>query len=278
MPIDVNHLRQWIGREEQSTERLSVGLANRFQATFDRSPTLAAGEVAPQLVHFCLNQSPTPTGELGADGHPEKGGFLPPVPLPRRMWASGALQFHGPVLVEEMIGRHSVIEDVKVKEGRSGTLCFVVVRHETYSGDRHAITERQTIVYRDASSGPSPSSKPDPAPAGEHSLPVKIGTPMLFRYSALTFNAHRIHYDLPYARDEENYPGLVVHGPLQATMLIHFAAQLHGAPVKRFQFRSVSALFDTEDFSLNATMSDGAMKLWSCVQGGPVATEAVAEW
>lgn len=280
--IDIDYLRQWIGREERASETVIPSLVARFNATFDHEYDLSA-EVAPLMLHLCLAQPAAPTTKLGPDGHPARGSFLPPVPLPRRMWAGGALEFHGDIRVGETVTRRSIIRNVAAKAGKTGLLCFVTVDHEVTSDGRAALVERQDIVYRGAGPVQLPDaakleSPPAPAPKGKHCRMVTPSSSLLFRYSALTFNGHRIHYDTPYARDVEGYPGLIVHGPLQSTMLAHFAESIRGRRPARFSFRSLTPLFDTADFILNATPEGEALKLWTARGGGPVAMEARAEW
>lgn len=281
--LDVEHLRSWIGREDVATDLVSADLARKFRATLDLPEgDLAIGTPAPRLLHWCLAQPAATTASLGEDGHPRRGGFLPPVPLPRRMWAGGVLTFHGELTIGDTIRRCSRIADVVVKEGRSGVLCFVTVTHEIDVAGRGVISEIQDIVYRDLDP-PSPADAPPPkppaaAPEGAHRYRVESSPPQLFRYSALTFNGHRIHYDQPYATQVEGYPGLVVHGPLQATLLYNLASELKGAPPARFTFRGQSPLFDTEPFFLNADVSEGVVKLWTARAGGPPGMSAEARW
>lgn len=277
--IDLDHLRGWIGREEQGAELLTPAITARFNATFDLEGAVENGSVAPALIHLCLAPPAAPTARLGPDGHPARGGFLPPVPLPRRMWAGGSMVFHDAIRVGETVSRRSVIRDVTVKEGRSGTLCFVTVEHRIESDTRLVIEERQDIVYRDAApADASTATNPPPAPQGRHQRWIEPSPPLLFRYSALTFNGHRIHYDNPYARGEEGYPGLIVHGPLQATLLMQFAEDLHGARPRRFEFRNLSPLFDTAPFRLNAEADGDGMRLWTASAEGPVAMEGRVTW
>ncbi|MFT6533771.1 MAG: 3-methylfumaryl-CoA hydratase [Limimaricola cinnabarinus] len=278
MDLDIDHLRGWIGREEVQAELLTGALVQRFKATFDRSSPIDDGAEAPLMIHLCLGQPAAPTAELGPDGHPERGGFLPPVPLPHRMWAGGALEFHAPIRIGEAVRRRSVIEDVALKEGRSGPLCFVTVTHHVESGGRRALTERQDIVYRMAQATTPEAPSAPAAPEGHHCRPIRSTPTLLFRYSALTFNGHRIHYDGAYARQEEGYPGLVVHGPMQATMLVQLAQEIRGAPPAGFEFRSLSPLFDTHDFTLNAEDEGDALRLWTARDAGPLAMEARARW
>ena len=287
--IDEAHLRQWIGREEVAEDVLTESLAARFQATLALPGEAArTGQVAPRLIHFCLCQPAVPTDELGEDGHPAlTGEFLPPVPLPRRMWAASEIEFSGDVRVGEDVRRRSRIADVAVKHGRSGTLCFVNVEHEISTGGKVVVFDRQSIVYREATPAPVPGSPPPelpranpPAPAGEVSAIVDATSALLFRYSAITFNSHRIHYDLPYATGEEGYPALVVQGPLQATLLLHFAARCReGRPPDRFAFRAQSPLFAPGQVELHCGADgNGELSLWTCRPGGPVAMSATAVW
>jgi 3-methylfumaryl-CoA hydratase len=277
MDLDIERLKTWIGREETKSELVSPTLAERFNATFDRSADASNGAVAPLLIHLCLAPPAAPTSSLGPDGHPARGGFLPPVPLPRRMWAGGAFRFRGDIRIGETVTRRSRIAEVAVKHGRSGALCFVTVEHVIESAAKPVILERQDIVYRDASS-PGAPKPPQPAPQGRHREIVQPSPALLFRYSALTFNGHRIHYDVPYVREVENYPGLIVHGPLQATLLAHFAETIRGKRPSSFDFRSLSLLFDDADFTINATEDGEDLKLWTSYQNGPVAMEARAQW
>lgn len=279
MTIDLDHLRTWIGRSAESSEMLTPGLVRRFNATFDRTSPLDTGAEAPLLIHLCLGQSTTPTAGLAADGHATRGDFMPPVPLPRRMWAGGAFDFQSAPLIGETVTRTSEILDVFAKEGRSGLLCFVAVEHRITAGGRMVLTERQDLVYREAVSAPA-AEPPTPAaaPQGESTRVIAADAPYLFRYSALTFNSHRIHYDVDYARDVEGYPGLVVHGPLQATLLVQYAADLAGKPPSRFAFRSMAPIFDTAAFTINAKPEGTSMHLWTAQADGPVAMEARADW
>ncbi len=275
--LDIDHLRQWIGREEVCSELLTTALVERFAATFDRVDKIADGQPAPALIHLCLAPPAAPTSRLGLDGHPARGGFLPPVPLPRRMWAGGTFTFQDEILVGETVTRRSTISDVVVKEGRTGPLCFVTVDHRIESGGRLALDERQDIVYRGVDV-PGAKKTAEPAPKGPHQVRIFPSPALLFRYSALTFNGHRIHYDAPYVREMEGYPGLIVHGPMQATMLVQLAEKIRGRRPARFGFRSLSPLFDDAAFTLNAVEDNEGLKLWSARAGGPVAMEAQARW
>lgn len=281
---DLDALRAWVGREETAHDTLTASLVARFHAALDLpGEPPREGDVAPGLIHFCLCLPAVATSGLGADGHPRTGGFLPPVPLPRRMWAGSEITFDGALRVGDAVSRLSRVADVAWKEGRTGALCFVTVDHRFSSSGRELITERQTIVYRGLAAAGAAEAAP-PALAAETSEPaaatIAITPPLLMRYSALTFNAHRIHYDLPYATGEEGYAGLVVHGPLQATLLLHHAARQHGGRVpERFSFRSAAPLFAHDALELHHRRPEpGRMELWTSRPGGPAAMRAEAGW
>ncbi len=280
--FDLEHLRSWIGTKEIAREQLTRSLVARFNATFDRKSSLNDGDAAPALIHFCLAQPAVPTARLGQDGHPERGGFLPPVPLPRRMWAGSSIEFHAPLPIGSMIERRSVIEDVTLKTGKSGILCFVKVEHKILSDGAIALVEKQDIVHRampDVQEPKKPSAPhSDNGQIASHSREMNVSTPLLFRYSALTFNAHRIHYDKPYAMGEEGYPDLIVHGPLQATMLCLYATDLRKEPMKAFRFRSTAPLYGPCDVSLNADTVADEMGLWTMGQNGQTGMQATARW
>lgn len=275
--IDLDHLRQWIGREDVVSDLVPPSLADRFRATFNLEAAPArVGEAAPEMIHLCLALPAAPTAALGPDGHPARGGFLPPVPLPRRMWAGGAVSFHAPIRLGGTVTRRSVIRDVTVKEGRTGILCFVTVDHRIDCDGTLAVEERHDIVYRGTDS--APGKRPPPAAPGTWREVVRPDAALLFRYSALTFNGHRIHYDAPYATGTEGYPGLIVHGPMQATMLVQLATRLRGAAPRRFEFRSLSPLFDIAEFTLNAAEEGSGLRLWTAYADGPLAMEGIATW
>lgn len=276
--MDIDTLQGWIGREQAESETLSPTRARQFNATFDRTSGTVEGDEAPLLIHLCLTQPIAPMSELGRDGHPALGGFLPPVPLPRRMWAGGRFDFFTPIRIGDVIERRSTIADVQLKTGRSGALCFVTVNHDIHANGRRALSERQDIVYRDVPSSTAPAARAEPAPPGTHSKAIDPHPSLLFRYSALTFNGHRIHYDRTFCTETEGYPGLVVHGPMQATMLCQYAADIRGSTPSQFTFRSVSPLFDDAAFTLNAMDDGDALKLWTARDGGPVAMQAKASW
>lgn len=274
--MDIANLRQWIGREEMATENVSIELVRRFEATFDRAVDPQPGDPAPLLIHFCVAPSAQPQQSLGRDGHPAKGGFLPPVPLPRRMWAGGGFTFHEDVRVGDTMTRRSIIRDVVAKKGRTGPLCFVAVEHQITARGRSLLTERQNIVFRGEAHEVALQPAAETAPQGEHKRRFTPTSTLLFRYSALTFNGHRIHYDAPYAREVEGYPGLVVHGPLLATVLCEFAVDLAGWRPRSFTFRSLATLFVDAEIQLHAAADPKGLRLWAARPQGPVAMEASA--
>jgi len=252
-------------------------LVAEYEATL--APTLAkvpAG-TAPLALHWCLAPPITPLAAIGADGHAAKGEFLPPVPLPRRMWAGGRVSTHAPLLVGETVQRRSVIADVAVKQGRTGTLCFVSVDHEYATPRGVALTERHDIVYREAVDNAA-AAKPEPSPEPrEADLTWQIeATPtLLFRYSAMTFNGHRIHYDQPYVTGVEGYPGLVVHGPMQASLMFNLAAELGGTVPTDFRYRGLSPLFSGQRFLVRAVRRpDGGIRCWTENAAGRICMEA----
>lgn len=279
---DLAELRGWIGRQETAEEQLTPTLAAKFHHMLELSGEAAEdGETAPRLIHICLCQPIASTSMLGSDGHIARGGFLPPVPLPRRMWAASEMHFFGDLTIGETVRRQSRIADVAFKTGGTGSLCFVTVDHRIEADGVLRVTDRQTIVYRDdPAPGGAGAANGGPAPKGASQRVLPATPTLLFRYSALTFNTHRIHYDRPYAVEQEGYPGLVVQGPLQATLLFHFAASVAGgAPPDRFSFRSLSPVFDFDDIRLVAGARNGdRMDLWTARSDGPFAMRAEAAW
>ena len=245
----VNDWSAWVGREEQRSDVISEGLAARWLATFDRAAP--DGGTLPQGLHWCLCLPDAATAALGPDGHPLRddspASFLPPLPQPRRMWASSTVEFLAPLRVGQSIERGSRVAAITEKTGGSGSLVFVELAHETRADGAVAVREVQTLVYRDA---PPPNTAPMPPEPGAGVFDgsawdaVRVVTPteaLLLRYSALTFNSHRIHYDLPYAKGQEGYRGLVVHGPLTATLLLDLAhRELGENALKSFSFRGLS--------------------------------------
>ncbi|HVR90434.1 MAG TPA: MaoC family dehydratase N-terminal domain-containing protein [Novosphingobium sp.] len=260
----------WVGREELRYDRVDSGLVTRWLATLDR--VASADGAAPQGLHWCLCVPDAPSATLGPDGHPRRDddpdSFLPPLPLPRRMWASSKVEFLYALRTGEMVERRSRVASVTEKQGGSGSLVFVDIEHEISGEAGLAVREVQSLVYRDAASARAAPVPPPPGPdtfdpsdwtAHRALMPSE---PLLFRYSALTFNSHRIHYDLPYATGEEGYRGLVVHGPLTATLLLDLAQrELGGNALKSFAFRGVSPAICGEMLHLVMRGNDAAFEL-----------------
>src|SRR6202012_5981893 len=217
---------------------------------------------------------------LAPYGHPTRGVFLPPVPLPRRMWAGGELAFLDPLRVGDETTRISTISDVNVKSGSPGPLCFVSVEHVVTTPRGVAIRERQDIVYREMGGAPAATPKaPPPLPVAKHREAHVSDPVLLFRYSALTFNGHRIHYDRDYVTQVEGYPGLIFHGPLQASFIVELAAKLHGGkPPKKLSYRGVQPLFEGGEFSVNANTTDAGMELWTANADGQPTMKGTAVW
>jgi len=278
-------LTPWIGREERAREVLGAPLARRWLATF-YLPPFDAGAM-PQGIHWCLCVPETPGAGLGADGHPLRDGspdsFLPPASAPRRMWAGSACEFLAPLAIGDEAERLSRIERIEEKQGRSGPLTFVTILHETSVREAVAVRERQTLVYREA---PPPGSPPAPAPLGDARFDeggwdavrrMVPDAPLLFRYSALTFNTHRIHYDADYAREVEGYRGLVVHGPLIASLLLQLAArEVGGNALAGFAFRAASPAVPGEELALALKATGSAIELGAFAADGRQVMQAKA--
>jgi 3-methylfumaryl-CoA hydratase len=277
--LDVDHLRSWIGKQETLHDQVTRFPVAALSATLDRDdPPPQAGDPLPPLWHWLYFLPTAPQSVLGPDGHPARGGFLPPVPLPRRMWAGGRFVFHQSLRVDEATTRTSTVEDVTVKQGRNGALCFVLVRHEISGQNGLALVEEHDIVYRDMPQPHEAAAEPRPARSDDvWQRDVHPSESMLFRYSALTFNSHRIHYDRRYVIETEGYPGLIVHGPLIATLLIDLLRRNTDRPIAKFRFRAVSPLFDIAPFSVHGKPNnEGAAALWARNADGHLAMEAEA--
>jgi 3-methylfumaryl-CoA hydratase len=276
--MDESALNAWIGRAETTEDVAAAGPVARLTTLLDHDGEVwRAGELPP-LGHWLYFLPAAAQSQIGEDGHPRRGGLLPPVALPRRMWAGGDIAFLAPIGLGSRLTRRSTVQNIAPKTGRSGAMVFVTLLHEISADGAPALIERQEIVYREAARAGSP------APAGEaaaQSPGARVIVPdpvLLFRFSALTFNAHRIHYDREYARDVESYAGLVVHGPLIATLLMdHFLRANPGQAISRFSFRSQSPLLDTAPFALNQSPEAGGAALWAAHPGGPVAMTARVE-
>ena len=278
LPLDRDQLASWKGRREIADDTITATPMAALAATLDRDdPPPRLGDPLPPLWHWLYFLPLHRQSQIGPDGHARRGGFLPPVPLPRRMWAGGRFQFGQPLRVGEQVCRTSTIADVSVKEGRSGTLVFVLVRHEIVGSFGGALTEEHDIVYRDLPRAGDPSPPPRRAPADavwrREITPDEV---LLFRYSALTLNGHRIHYDRRYVTEVEGYPGLVVHGPLIATLLADLARRNDARPPTGFNFRASRPLFDTARFAVRGSPApdSASAKLWAQDESGALAMEA----
>lgn len=273
--MDIVHLREWIGREESAADEITPAPAALLAATLDRSdPEPTKEDVLPLLWHWLYFLPRHRHSDLAPDGHVRRGGFLPPIPLAHRMWAGGRFEFHRSLRIGEHFRRISRIADVTLKQGRSGPLVFVTVRHEIRNEDGVALTEEQDIVYRDSASLVPPPAAPDGQVWQREIHPDDV---LLFRYSALTFNSHRIHYDRRFATSVEGYPGLVVHGPLIATLLLDLVrANLPEANIAKFSFRAISPLFDTASFRICGKPDGNTIRLWAKNESGGLAMEAFA--
>jgi 3-methylfumaryl-CoA hydratase len=270
----------WVGRQEVTDDELCLAPALAAAAMFDDTSTnFATGSPLPPVWHWFYFLPRAPQALLGIDGHPQRGGFMPPIPYPRRMFAGARMRFHRPLLIGQPARREAIIRDIRLKSGRSGALAFVSVLCRFHQEGRLCIEEEQDIVYREP--GPAVASPRvldwSPLPAGACSRIVTPDPKLLFRFSALTFNAHRIHYDRPYAIDEEGYPGLVVHGPLTAVLLMEvLRQQVVAQPVSEFSFRGLAPLFDLAPFRLVCTPEEGGFSLQAQAPDGTTAMSARA--
>ncbi len=274
-------LAAWIGRSETVHDTMVPTPVAALTATLDHPATpVPAGTVLPPLWHWLYFLPLHRQGEIGPDGHAKRGGFLPPVPLPRRMWAGSQFEFHTPVRVGDAVARKSTIADVTQKSGRTGKLVFVKVKHELFcnGAEAPALTEFHDIVYREAKQPGDVEPPPVAAPTGAAwQRTIVPDDVLLFRYSALTFNGHRIHYDRKYVTEVEGYPGLIVHGPLIATLLMDLLRR-HApeAEVASFRFKAVRPTFDLHPFRVNGHRDGNTVKLWAQDHEGWLTMDAVA--
>lgn len=277
MSLDIEHLLGWVNRTEVMDDVATLAPLRGLTATLDRDDPPQAGDAIPPCWHWLYFLPMHRQSEIGPDGHPRRGGFLPPVPLPRRMWAGSQIEFRAPLHAGQSISRLSRIDDVRVKEGRSGPLVFVNIQHEIRGDGELIMVERQDIVYREMAQPGDPVPVAMPAPTdSQWTRHVEPDDVLLFRYSALTFNGHRIHYDRKYATEVEGYPGLIVHGPLIATLLLDLLRRnLPSAKLLRFDFRAVKPLFDTTDFDVcGKPEGDKTVRLWARNAEGHLAMKA----
>jgi len=281
MTLDIDHLKQWIGRTDDRKDVLTTTPVQALSATLDRDdPVAIEGDSLPPAWHWLYFLPLHRQSEIGPDGHPHRGGFLPPVPLPRRMWAGSQMEFLRPLRIGDKVRRLSRILDVSAKTGRTGTLVFVKVRHEVSDARGLALVDVHDIVYRD---NPRPGDPVPPVQAAPTDSAwrrnIEPNDVLLFRYSALTFNGHRIHYDRRYVTEVEGYPGLVVHGPLIATLLLDLLRRHHpDARVTQFTFRAVKPTFDTAPFQVCGRLEEDGhtVRLWAQHLDGALAMDATA--
>jgi 3-methylfumaryl-CoA hydratase len=263
-------LMKWIGNSETNTALIDPHQAELMAATFDKQ-VLKIGDALPACWHWAWFNAAKPHSELGRDGHPKRGGtgLLPPVELPRRMWAGGELQFVKPIIIGREIKKTSTIEKIAEKTGSTGALCIVTVLHELSDGDDICISEKQNLVFREDPKPDSPKATPPSPPEGaEISRDITPDHVTMFRYSALTFNGHRIHYDVDYARDVESYDGLVFHAPLTATLLMELASEIAGKAISSFKYRATSPLFGHETFSIHGKQDGDTIMVWAQTPSG----------
>lgn len=276
---DEHELHEWVGRTQRTSDWITPSRVAAWHATLDHTADPPnRGDHAPLGFHWTLGPAIARESELGPDGHPRRGGFLPPISLPRRLWAGSRVTFHRPLRVDERVERVSEIASIQEKAGRDSPLVFVTVRHRLLGEDGLAIEEDQDLVYRGPSSaGASAEQGADEGRTAAWQRTVHPTATLLFRFSALTFNTHRIHYDRPYAMEVEGYPGLVVHGPLIATLLLDLMqTQVAAERIARFQFRALRPTFDTSDFAVRGAPAgdDGHVMLWSTDNQGRRAVDA----
>ena len=275
-------LSDWVGRRQSEYGCVPETIAGTIHATLAQPGRACPkdGDPMPALWHWYAFPPSVGMDGLAEDGHPALGGFLPPVPYERRMWASGSLEFFEDLHVGENIEKRSTITAVDEKTGSTGGMVFVVVEHELHGRCGLAIRETQSIVYLPiAPEFTPPPKKPGPTTDLAFDIRQNVSTALLFRYSAITFNAHRIHFDLPYAQEVEHYPGLVVHGPMQANLLMAEATELKGRRPDKFSFRGVHPMFHDSDLHLRAIETEtGGLEMSTVASAGHIGMKAKASW
>jgi len=277
--IDSQDLTQWIGREIGLKDTITGTTAHRMARLLDLPDELSGGDSLPLPWHWAYLLDAAPQSQLGADGHARRGSFLPPVALPRRMWAGSSITLHSPLCIGDEAVRKSRIDNIQTKSGRSGDLVFVTVHHCYYVENELRLEENQDIVYRDHSEYTVVVPDAKNKKTADFTIDYKLDITALFRYSALTFNAHRIHYDHEYVTKEEGYPGLIVHGPLLATLLLQGLRDEAGVNnVRKFQFRAKSPVFVDQVFSVRGAQTDSAdtWEIWIENADGVVCMAATA--
>ena len=271
-----NEWSSWVGRSTELIAFLDPAQAVRMQATLDRSPSLVAGDEVPPAWHWLFFHDHFPTSDLGPDGHTRLGILMPQFPLPRRMWAGGVIEWHQPLLLGQEAKRRTTIQSITSKDGRTGPLIFTTLVHEVWQNNQLCITEEQHIVYR-AAAKVSTATTPETAESqSEFQASWQFGTTELFRYSALTFNGHKIHYDADYTRDVEGYPGLVVHGPLLATLMLDLATS-NSRSLRRFTYRAMSPVTLPHGLTVHGTQDGANTQLWVAHQNGALAMSGQLE-
>ncbi len=279
--VDIDHLRKWIGKIDNVTDYVTPIVEQRYRATLNMDiGNPKDGEPVTSGLHWMLGWNLVKNDELGVDSHPALGEFLPPVPLPRRMWAGSEIKVLKPIRVGDKVVKQSTVADIQVKEGRTGLLCFVTAEYNYLVNDEVTINEKHNIVYRDISKsgGGSGYSKEIPEKA-DLSEKIFMHPTILFRYSAIGFVGHRIHYDHPYTVNEENYPGLIVHGPLQATYLLRAAEKLMGKQVKSFTHKVMAPVFANSEYMVGVDkMDDGSVSCWGATKEFGVTMRAEAKF
>ena len=267
MSIDASEYESWIGKSESATDFLTLAPLTGLAATLDKDNLkFSPGDILPPLWHWLYFLAPARQSKIANDGHAERGDFLPPIPLPRRMWAGSRFEFHHPLHAGEEVNRVSTIKSINYKEGRSGQLAFVTVRHEIRTDLENAISEEHDIVYRDhALEGMKSPPAKKVSQIADYTKKIEPDPVLLFRYSALTFNGHRIHYDRDYVTKNEGYPGLIVHGPLLATLLVDLLSeQFPDKTLSQFEFKAMRPVFDLDTFEVCGSIPDneGNLQLW----------------
>ena len=279
--VDIDHLRKWIGKIDNVTDYVTPIVEQRYRATLNMDiGNPKDGDPVTSGLHWMLGWNLVKNDELGVDSHPALGEFLPPVPLPRRMWAGSEIKVLKPIRVGDKVIKQSTVADIQVKEGRTGLLCFVTAEYNFLVNDEVTINEKHNIVYRDISKsgGGSGYSKDIPEKA-DLSEKIFMHPTILFRYSAIGFVGHRIHYDHPYTVNEENYPGLIVHGPLQATYLLRAAEKLMCKPVKSFTHKVMAPVFADSEYMVGVDkMDDGSVSCWGATKEFGVTMRAEAKF
>ena len=279
--VDIDHLRKWIGKIDNVTDYVTPIVEQRYRATLNMDiGNPKDGDPVTSGLHWMLGWNLVKNDELGVDSHPALGEFLPPVPLPRRMWAGSEIKVLKPIRVGDKVIKQSTVADIQVKEGRTGLLCFVTAEYNFLVNDEVTINEKHNIVYRDISKsgGGSGYSKDIPEKA-DLSEKIFMHPTILFRYSAIGFVGHRIHYDHPYTVNEENYPGLIVHGPLQATYLLRAAEKLMGKPVKSFTHKVMAPVFANSEYIVGVDkIGDSSVNCWGATKEFGVTMRAEAKF